>query len=222
MDDLQWLSQTVAVWDTYFQQTSDIDASNTQYWNGGVGFSSIGNMSNHFSGTYYGSDHIIDNLYINVTSDSEYASFVGESNGATIGNLGLTNVDFSGPYCAGLVTIATNTNISNCYTSGNLMANSFNYDMVGGISVMCSDCVISNCYSYCNIAISNISGGSFSEIISGGFTASAKNSTIIDCFYKGDLSLSSNFSAGISVAGFAAEVDNSIWKRISQYPRMIS
>ncbi|MCF7919649.1 MAG: hypothetical protein K9N06_07025 [Candidatus Cloacimonetes bacterium] len=66
LDNLLWLSTTESVWvtDIYFLQTADIDASATQNWNYGQGFSSIGNSEYKFQGIYNGDEHIIDGLYI--------------------------------------------------------------------------------------------------------------------------------------------------------------
>lgn len=38
LDNLEWLSTTSSSWGSYFIQTNDIDASDTQNWNSGEGF----------------------------------------------------------------------------------------------------------------------------------------------------------------------------------------
>ena len=65
LDELGWLSGNSAYWDEYYIQTADIDASDTQYWNSGAGFSPIGiDSDSPFSGNYNGQDHTIDALFI--------------------------------------------------------------------------------------------------------------------------------------------------------------
>lgn len=55
--------------DSYFIQTADIDASATSAWNGGDGFSPIGDGTTQFGGTYDGDGHTIDGLSINQTGN---------------------------------------------------------------------------------------------------------------------------------------------------------
>src|SRR6056297_1049399 len=53
--------------DKHFIQINDIDASETETWNDGKGFVPIGDDVVHFTGSYNGSDYIIDGLFINTT-----------------------------------------------------------------------------------------------------------------------------------------------------------
>ena len=43
LDNLAWISTNSSVWGSYFIQTADINASATSTWNGGEGWSAIGN-----------------------------------------------------------------------------------------------------------------------------------------------------------------------------------
>ena len=67
LDNLLWLSTTEDVWDdeAYFEQTADIDASDTENWNDGEGYSPIGNLDFPFYGNYNGNEYTITDLYIN-------------------------------------------------------------------------------------------------------------------------------------------------------------
>jgi len=95
LDHLAWLSDNSDFWSFHFIQTTNIDATATSGWNGGEGFIPIGpSYDNAFSGTYDGQNHTIDKLFINRTAGNHQAMF-GSTLGATIKNLGLTNVSIT-------------------------------------------------------------------------------------------------------------------------------
>ena len=48
LDNLYWVTQTISSWSSYFKQTADIDASSSSGWDGGQGFTPIGNLVNPF------------------------------------------------------------------------------------------------------------------------------------------------------------------------------
>ena len=45
LENLRWLSENEDDWDKHFAQTANIDATETDIWNDGKGFSPIGNIS---------------------------------------------------------------------------------------------------------------------------------------------------------------------------------
>ena len=116
-------------WDKHFRQTADIDVSGTQELFSGVGLSHIGrSISDPFSGSYDGQGFRIDGL----TYDSEGTNngFFGVTSGATIRNLGLTNVDIHGYKNVGaLVGNNIGSTIINCYSTGKISGER----MVGGL-----------------------------------------------------------------------------------------
>ncbi|MCD4819546.1 MAG: hypothetical protein K8S23_12730 [Candidatus Cloacimonetes bacterium] len=127
LDNLLWISTNDISWDKHFIQIDDIDASDTQNWNEGEGFSPIGiSQSNDFSGSYNGNDHTIDWLYINRYSNY-YQGLFGFTHSATIENLGITNVIVCGDrYVGGLVGYNfVNSNINNCYSTGSISVGSY-------------------------------------------------------------------------------------------------
>jgi len=63
-EHLYWLSQDSSVWDSHFIQTVDIDLSESKNWNGGRGFTPIGNNDKPFTGVYDGNDFDIDSLFM--------------------------------------------------------------------------------------------------------------------------------------------------------------
>ncbi len=64
LDNLLWVSTNNSSWSSHFIQIADIDASDTQNWGGGNGFSPIGNIDNNFTGTYNGQSFSITGLHI--------------------------------------------------------------------------------------------------------------------------------------------------------------
>ena len=79
---------------------ADIDASATAGWNDGKGFAPVGYFGNYFTGTFDGLGHVIKKLTIKNPVDSEGnaqdAGLFGSAEGASIQNVGLTDVDISG------------------------------------------------------------------------------------------------------------------------------
>ena len=126
--NLRWLSENQKVWGKpervirflnielwrfsaksyYFVQTADIDASETEFWNEGNGFSPIGFrkmdtskgsdniIASYFYGSYDGNNNAIRNLFINKNIDSafdrESVGLFGAVSGATLKNIHLQNV----------------------------------------------------------------------------------------------------------------------------------
>jgi len=137
LDNLLWLSTTEAVWDScYFLQTADIDASDTESWNEGAGFSPIG-LSNHnsFKGAYNGGDHIIYNLYIN-RPDDDFIGLFGSTDGAAFENLGIEDVNIAGFHNTGsLVGCCVRSSIYACHANGNVTGDSWVGGLVGGLQV---------------------------------------------------------------------------------------
>jgi hypothetical protein len=97
LDNLKWISAHPLSWGGMFVQTQDIDASKTQTWNNGKGFSPIGNHTGtSFTGTYDGQGHTIKGIYIN-RPQQDYEGFFGVTNENTvISNVHLTEVDITG------------------------------------------------------------------------------------------------------------------------------
>ena len=121
LTDLQELQNTSTDWGADFIQMADIDASATSGWapngsDGFFGFSPIGNDTNKFTGSYDGLDHTIDALYINRPTTNYIGLFGYTSYGATIENIGMTNVDIIGGdyYVGGLVGFNNYSSCFNC------------------------------------------------------------------------------------------------------------
>lgn len=93
-------------------------------YNAGVGWDPLGERYKSFKGQFDGNGLVISNLYINnVTQGHElYGLFGNVSEGGTIKNLGLNNVEVTGfRYASGLVgMLGYNAKIINCYVTGSI------------------------------------------------------------------------------------------------------
>ncbi len=83
------LSNTTAWWGENFALARDIDASLTNTWGAGTGFSPIGTIGTMFSGYFDGQNFTLSNLYINRTT-AEYQGLFGRINNAVFSNLYLS------------------------------------------------------------------------------------------------------------------------------------
>ena len=123
LDNLLWLSTTEAVWDSiyYFLQTQDIDASDTQNWNDGAGFSPIGWRVDHsFKASFNGESYSIDDIYIN-RPETFHVGLFGFTYHACIEDVHLINVNIIGnEKVGGLAGRNSYSSISNCTASGNV------------------------------------------------------------------------------------------------------
>lgn len=178
LEHLQWLSAVDSVWDAHFDQTADIDASATAGWSSGKGFLPIGYES-HFLGTYDGNNHIISGLMINRSEIGEVALF-GLLQSATILNLGLTDVSFTGDYAVGgIAGQFLGSTMSNCYSTGTIISSTSD---AGGLIGIANSSNISDSYSSTTVSIS-VYGD-----IAGGLIASFTNSSITNSYATGTVS----------------------------------
>lgn len=122
LPNLVWIAEDDTRWSNDYEQTAVIDAWTTPSWDDGKGWTPIGNTGTKFTGSYDGGGYTIDNLFINRPL-TDYISLFGYTHGATISNLGVTNVDVTGGnmYFGGLVGyISNNSTVSNSYSAGSV------------------------------------------------------------------------------------------------------
>lgn len=181
---LRWISENSSSWGAEFIQTADIDAFITgeSCYDGGGGWSPIGNMSTPFTGTYNGNGHIISNLNINRPSGDRIGIF-GQANGATITELGLINPTVYGRNSVGsLVGLTQNgTTIQFCFAREGVVNGTDN--AVGGLvgNAFSQGDVISNSY-----AIVKVEGGIGDDKRSAGLVG-ANSATITNCYAAGEV-----------------------------------
>nr|HPM13588.1 hypothetical protein [Bacteroidales bacterium] len=82
LDNLYWISQNSSSWSSFFVQTNDINASKTSTYDGGQGWTPIGNDVTKFSGSYDGDNYIITNLYIDRPTTNNVGLFGHITDGA--------------------------------------------------------------------------------------------------------------------------------------------
>ncbi|UII79313.1 T9SS type A sorting domain-containing protein [Flagellimonas sp. CMM7] len=150
---LSWLTQTSATWSSYFEQTANIDASETQYWDdaddnndgdlyndpndltsdgNNEGFSPIGISGAHFFGTYNGHGHNIEGLFIDRPT-TDYVGFIGFSNGSsgTISELSISNCIITGKDWVGAFAGLSEHYIVGCYATGTVDGERYVGGLVG-------------------------------------------------------------------------------------------
>ena len=219
LDNLLWLSTTSSVWDKYFIQTADIDASATSTWNPNgsgdyYGFSPIGyyvaseDDYYYFTGTYDGNGHTISHLYIN-RSDDEAEGLFGYVNGATIKNLGVIAVDItSSSNAAALIGSSIHSlTVSNCYSSGEVTG-AYNVGGLIGFTRNYSGETnsITNCYSKCNVSGTGTGdvGGLVGELRS----TSSGTLKLSDSYSSGNVSGTYNVGGLVGYSYYYCEVEN--------------
>jgi hypothetical protein len=226
LDDLALLMNNSTHWDKYYIQTADIDASATSTWDSDAGWSPIGNSITSFTGSYNGQGHTISGLTIN-RSEENYQGLFGYTNGATIQNLGLNNVNISGYIGVGSLAgnILFSSSMNNCYSTGNVTGRTAVGGLVGENLFSSS---MTNCYSTGSVTGTSYLGGLVGENL---FSSSITNcystdsvsgddyagglvgyniSNVTNCFSIGCVTGSSNVGGLIGVES-SSTTTNSFW-----------
>jgi hypothetical protein len=204
LDNLLYLSTNDYLWGTYtyFSQTDDIDASDTENWNVGdhdnnpetpdiaLGFSPIGyNWENSFFGLYDGADFAVENLYI-CRDSTTYVGLFGIISGSELSNINLIDANIisgNGVYNAGtLCAHIYSSEVYNCSSSGFITGVSG----IGGIAGLVRESSVDNCNS--NVEVTGTAG----------FAASISDSYISNCYNTG------NVSGYFGIGGFAGNLYN--------------
>ncbi|MCF7803431.1 MAG: T9SS type A sorting domain-containing protein [Candidatus Marinimicrobia bacterium] len=165
LENLYWIAAPEAVvasptqatrWAAHYIQTANIDASDTDGgtgW-GTAGWSPIGNSTTKFTGSYDGDGYIIDGLFIS-RSATNYQGLFGYTDGATISNMGIANLDITGlDNVGGLVGYSNNSAISTCYTSGTIVGNPSGMAYTAGLVGYVNSGSVSNSYATCSVTAS--------------------------------------------------------------------
>jgi hypothetical protein len=118
LDELQAVQGDLSA---HYVLGNNINASETDTWNSGAGFTPIGNYTDPFSGNFDGQGYSVDGLYINTPNTNSVGLF-GSVNSSDIKNIGVTNLDIQGDtYVGGLVGYNKgSTNITNSYSLGSV------------------------------------------------------------------------------------------------------
>jgi arylsulfatase len=186
LEHLYWITQADTAWDAYYEQTADIDASQTSTWDSGSGFYPIGNGSTKFIGSYNGGGYTISNLYINRSSEIMVGLF-GNTSGATISKIGLLDCEIEGDdYVGALVGHTISSKVISCYATGGKVDGD---KYVGGLIGEASYISVLSC-SYTSVPVNGTSGV-------GGLVGSVRQGgTIADCYAIGTVNASSGSDEG--------------------------
>jgi hypothetical protein len=181
---------------------NDIDATGTPTWNGGAGFVPIGNEFSEFSGTFNGQGHTINGLTINLPSADFVGLFGAADFGATVEDVGVTNVQVTGHFEVGGLVGGNDGLITYAYTTGVVNAGDDGF-FVGGL-VGGSSGTISNAFSTATVSGNNYVGG---------LVGANGGGTIDDTYSSGLVTAlgSENFNIGGLLGGNLGTVNNSFW-----------
>ncbi len=209
LENLYWIaaSDTVvpdpdraARWSRHYKLTADIDASETENWFGGEGWSPIGIFfdENHpdnlpYSGNFVGAGYTIDGLYINRPGTVTVGLF-GYTSQAEIDGVGVTNVNITGSIgTAGLAAYIQNSSIYYSYSTGSVNGTDA---WVGGLVGYHQLSTIS--YSYSAVSVTG------AEKV-GGLVGGSASSIIFNCYSRGDVVSSIDYAGGL--VGFCDNSD---------------
>ncbi len=225
LSHLYWIAEDSSRWDKHYLQTGNIDATETNSIYEAKGWKPIGNETIKFTGTYSGGGHYIDNLFINRTTEDNIGLF-GYTNGATINQLELRNVNITGQDNVGAL-IGYNYNGSNvelCFVNqGNVVGR----DNTGGlIGYNYHSCNISESYTYCQVSgydyVGNFVGFNYASDITksyssgtvagmsnlGGFVGKSHTGSINNSYNRANISRLSG-AVSTNIGGFVGSVNNS-------------
>ncbi|MFA6457010.1 MAG: T9SS type A sorting domain-containing protein [Bacteroidota bacterium] len=203
LDNLYWITQNATEWSKFYIQTANIDASSTSGWDAGSGFSPIGSNASSFTGSYDGGGYTISNLYIS-RSATDYIGMFGFISDATVKNLHLTGIAFSGNgNVGGLVGFSTGSGsavILNCSSAGIISGVTSRFG--GLIGSTAAGTTVTNCYS--TVTVSSATGN-----LLGGFVGEHSQSTITTCYSKGNVSSDGDHAGGfVGSLSLGASISN--------------
>lgn len=211
LGNLYWITQDSTRWDDHYVQTSDIDASETQNWFGGLGWLPIASTGD-FIGTYDGVNFDISDLTIRRNTYNIYHGLFRSLNNATVKNIRLNRVNYQDCFLSGgIAGKAIFSQIINCHVNGNITGSqisgivqeinfstilkcSFNgllvnrYINSGGLVGKSTDSNISESFVYAHII-----GGHENT---GGLLGRSSRSYIRNCYSRGDY-FGPNYTGGL-------------------------
>jgi len=163
---------------------NDIDASQTQIWNGGAGFEPVGNQTDWFTGKFDGRRRTITQLYLNRPSEDFVALFSLIAEGAEIKEVGVVSANVTGYSDVGtLVGHSSGSAIYQCYSSGNVRgmeSGGINSRVGGLVGRSSAGSSILRCYSTADVVSGAWQVGGLSGY-------NGHGSVIIDCYATGNV-----------------------------------
>ncbi len=199
--ELRLFMESSQYWNDTLELTASIDASETETWDGGNGFTAIGTSAIPFIGYLDGNldsitglhgidglfgyieDSYIHDLFVTnatIAGGSNSSFIIAKSAGTTlVERCGASGTISNGGRAGGIVASVTaggTTTINECFVDNATMSGS---DRIGGINAVSysSTVIIKNCYS--NATISGESSGRIAGIIAD------VNGSVINCYSYG-------------------------------------
>jgi hypothetical protein len=201
IENLYWISQNPDKWDKYYIQINDIDAYDTQSWDGGKGWKPIAS-GGKFNGFYDGQRHTISGLYINRPNEDNVGLFshVGHANSTSeqteIRKLGLIDVNIVGGRGTGAligrIIGNKNTLVEYCYVEGgNVSGNGSTGGLIGSHNSYQETAGGTNNpilqYSYASVNVSMNAGAAGTKDKFGGLVGCSQKGTIANSYALGSL-----------------------------------
>ncbi len=192
---------------------ADIDAGSTANWNGGAGFTPLGNADFipgsgvAFTGNFDGLGHRISNLTVNRPTENYAGLFGYMKNGASIQNAGLVNVSILGNTgVGGLLGFNDHGSIANSYATGRVSGYGAIESDVGGL-VGINAGTISASYSTAIVsgdsALGGLVGYNYGTISNSYATGSVSGAFSVGGLVgDNDGAINSSFAAGHVSGGF--------------------
>ena len=175
--DLQAMENDLAA---FYELGSDIDASATSGWNGGLGFDPI----ILFTGELDGKGSTISGLFINRPTEP-YVALIGYANAAIVlKNIKMTGVDITGGSVTGALLGYAGSgdvvDIDNCNSAGSVSSPVNNTGQIGGLIGNVWDGTIDDCWLSCLVTVS---GNVSSQV--GGLIGYSSEAVITNCYATG-------------------------------------
>jgi hypothetical protein len=175
LPNLVWVAENSDRWAGNYTQTADINMWTTPSWDGSKGWTTIGNETTKFTGTYNGQGFVISDLLINRPGEDKIGLFgiTGTSEKtAMLKNIILVDLNITGDnQVGGLAGINQHCTIENSYASGTVTGKQQVGGLVGG-----NEGTITN--SHANVVVtgsSNCVGG----------LVGISNNTIVNSYASG-------------------------------------
>jgi len=166
---------------------SDIDLNDLGFDESGSNWTAVGDETESFNGIFDGNNFTISNLKINKPDELRQGLF-GQTEGATIKNVNLENVDITGKkFVAGLVSYATgNTIIENCDVSGSVTGT--DQSTGGSVGYLKDHSTMENC---------SFTGSVTGVTATGGLIGYTETSTVENCTMSGTV-ISIDYTGGLT------------------------
>ncbi len=202
LPNLVWIAEDNSRWAGSYTQTADFSMWTTPSWSLNMGWTTLGNSSVKFTGTYNGQGYTINNLYINRNVNLQ--GLFGNINNATVMNVGVINCFVKGSEQAGgLAGRIEESIVENCFSTGIVSAGLNNTGgLIGDVQ---TNSIVKDSYSTANVNGNMSIGGLVGRVASG--------CTVSNCYSIGAVSGTANLGglSGLS----SGTISNSFWNKIT-------